>query len=117
MKLKLMAMLLAAGLGVTCIGATAHAAGGEKTVDTMHTVQDAGDHVHSWYGGTTIISYEEVGPLGHYKHTTIIYSCRVDGCDAIDSDWEKVLEDHTLVLTPDDHKWECTDCSYSEEIH
>ena len=117
MKSKLTALLLAAGLGVTCIGATAHAAGGEKTVDTMQSVRDAGSHDHRWHVEVEIITYEEAGQLGHYKHTTFIYSCHDDGCDAIDSDWEKVLEDHTLVLMPNDHKWECTDCSYSEEIH
>ncbi len=118
MKAKFMAMALTIGLSLTGFAATAHAEGYESSRDLAYAVvQDGGCDVHSWYVGTQVVSYEDVGVIGHYKRITTIYLCRVEGCDAIDSVCEEIFEDHTLRMAAFGPVWECCYCDYYEVVY
>lgn len=102
MKVKMMALVLAVGLGVTGVAATAQA-----------KALEAYSHEHQWNYEKEAVYYMEYSNFNHYKVTVTPKWCL---CGATDSDTEKDLEDHTLTIAPTGagYLWECTDCGYTE---
>lgn len=100
MKAKLMALVLAAGLGVTGIAVTVHAA---ENACIEHSWENVGDSYEY---------YEEWSNFNHAKHTVQDKWCSV--CKIWGRDDESVFEDHTLVLQPYANVWECIYCGYTE---
>lgn len=103
MKAKLMALVLAAGLGVTGIAVTAQAAGRSS---------DQCPNGHVWITIKESESYEENGWLGHTKH--VEYERKCDNCQATSTGSEDIDEGHTFRQHPFENVWECIYCGYTE---
>lgn len=98
MKAKLVALVLAAGLGVTGIAMTAQAAG-----DCEHEWKNIGDPYE--YCVDENVFYH----ARHHVQDKICTKCRTYGADD-----EIILEEHTLELQRFANVWECIYCGYTE---
>lgn len=101
MKRKIMAMVLAAGLGVTGVAMTAQAAENGCS--------------HSWkYLDNSYTYYEEWSNFDHAIHTVQDKKCTK--CGIYGKDDEIIFEGHTLIVAPTGcgHLWECAYCGYYE---
>lgn len=103
MKAKLVALVLAAGLGVTGIAMTAQAAVRSS---------DQCPNGHTWNYKSTKTSYEEYSNFNHKRVIEAPKECKV--CHSQGSDIEVIFEGHTLVLKPDRNEWICVHCGYTE---